>query len=81
MEETQNQLRQLYLNGNEINWFLFFFVKEKLLVILRDGRKLIGVLRSFDHYGTYSEDYFKLFSFYSKTNFTKTKPILCWRTQ
>ena len=24
---------------------------EKLLVILRDGRKLIGILRSFDQFG------------------------------
>ena len=27
-------------------------VSEKLMVSLRDGRKLIGVLRSWDQYGT-----------------------------
>lgn len=26
---------------------------EKLVVVLRDGRKLIGVLRSWDQFGTY----------------------------
>lgn len=25
--------------------------KEKLMVVLRDGRKLIGILRSFDQFG------------------------------
>lgn len=25
---------------------------EKLLVLLRDGRKLLGILRSFDQFGT-----------------------------
>ncbi len=28
-----------------------YFIKGKLLVVLRDGRKLIGVLRSFDQFG------------------------------
>jgi len=28
------------------------FVVEKLLVLLRDGRKLMGTLRSFDQFGT-----------------------------
>jgi len=26
---------------------------EKMLVVLRDGKKILGVLRSFDQYGTY----------------------------
>jgi small nuclear ribonucleoprotein (snRNP)-like protein len=26
-------------------------ITEKLLVVLRDGRKLIGILRSFDQFG------------------------------
>ena len=32
---------------------LFFVpVTEKLVIVLRDGRKLIGTLRSYDQYGT-----------------------------
>lgn len=32
--------------------FFFFINKiEKLMVVLRDGRKLIGTLRSFDQFG------------------------------
>lgn len=30
----------------------FLFLEEKLLVLLRDGRKLLGILRSFDQFGT-----------------------------
>ncbi len=30
---------------------VFFKCAEKLLVILRDGRKIIGILRSFDQFG------------------------------
>ncbi len=33
--------------------FVWVFFAEKLLVILRDGRKLVGILRSFDQFGTY----------------------------
>ncbi|KAG6415863.1 hypothetical protein SASPL_123282 [Salvia splendens] len=29
-----------------------FLSTEKLLVLLRDGRKLLGILRSFDQFGT-----------------------------
>lgn len=29
----------------------FSFLAEKLLVLLRDGRKLMGLLRSFDQFG------------------------------
>ena len=32
--------------------FAFVFDSEKLLVLLRDGRKLMGILRSFDQFGT-----------------------------
>lgn len=31
--------------------FMFFIFTEKLLVLLRDGRKLLGILRSFDQFG------------------------------
>lgn len=30
-----------------------FFAPEKLLVLLRDGRKLMGTLRSFDQFGNF----------------------------
>lgn len=33
---------------------LLNFRSEKLLVTLRDGRKLVGILRSFDQFGTCS---------------------------
>ena len=32
--------------------FLLIWKAEKLLLVLRDGRKLIGVLRSWDQFGT-----------------------------
>lgn len=45
--------------GGEADVFLIDFcglalisVVEKLLVLLRDGRKLMGTLRSFDQFGT-----------------------------
>jgi len=31
--------------------FYFIFFKEKHLVLLRDGRTLIGILRSIDQFG------------------------------
>lgn len=31
---------------------VIFHAAEKLLVLLRDGRKLLGILRSFDQFGT-----------------------------
>ena len=44
------------LNFNELALisfiFCFFSASEHLLVILRDGRKLTGILRSFDQFGT-----------------------------
>jgi len=30
-----------------------------MLVVLRDGKKIIGVLRSFDQYGTYPPNVFR----------------------
>lgn len=35
-----------------------FSVTEKLLVLLRDGRKLLGILRSFDQFGTVYHPFF-----------------------
>lgn len=34
-----------------LTFFMYLFA-EKLLVLLRDGRKLLGILRSFDQFGT-----------------------------
>jgi len=36
---------------------------ERLLVVLRDGRKLYGVLRSFDQFGTFIIEYLVYFLF------------------
>ncbi|MCL7029376.1 hypothetical protein MKW94_030850 [Papaver nudicaule] len=33
-----------------ISLYLIKYIDEKLLVLLRDGRKLMGLLRSFDHF-------------------------------
>ena len=33
--------------------FFFSFITEKLLVVLRDGRTLIGILRSIDQFGKF----------------------------
>lgn len=33
---------------------MYFISSEKLLVLLRDGRKLLGLLRSFDQFGNVS---------------------------
>lgn len=41
------------------DWSFSFFINtcaEKLMVALRDGRKLIGVLRSWDQFGEFSAE-------------------------
>ena len=37
-------------------------LSEKMLVVLRDGKKIIGVLRSFDQYGKYFKSTMLTFS-------------------
>lgn len=43
------------------SYFFFSYGTEKLLVLLRDGRKLMGTLRSFDQFGI--ADFFLLIAF------------------
>lgn len=39
-------------HANSCALYTFIYFTEKLLVLLRDGRKLLGILRSFDQFGT-----------------------------
>lgn len=38
-----------------LHFDVFVFFPGKILVLLRDGRKLLGILRSFDQFGIDSE--------------------------
>jgi hypothetical protein len=49
----------LFLCSYLIGVSCFVHASEKLLVLLRDGRKLMGLLRSFDQFGKFSS--FSLF--------------------
>lgn len=42
----------LLLAGYVFGSYSLIIATEKLLVLLRDGRKLLGILRSFDQFGT-----------------------------
>lgn len=44
--------RQCVLYRSVLSASALTFCSEKLLVTLRDGRKLVGILRSFDQFGT-----------------------------
>lgn len=39
------------VSNRKLIQFICFIYTEKMLVVLRDGRKLIGVLRSYDQFG------------------------------
>lgn len=45
----------VYMGGSFFSWFSLGGISstEKLLVLLRDGRKLLGILRSFDQFGRF----------------------------
>ncbi|MCL7046410.1 hypothetical protein MKW94_009448 [Papaver nudicaule] len=44
----------MHLNCLFISLYLIEYIDEKLLVLLRDGRKIMGLLRSFDQFGMLS---------------------------
>lgn len=71
-------LSNILLASSPISWLLvaliynFFLTSslfipnstEKLLVLLRDGRKLLGILRSFDQFGTDFSSFYNVFYVY-----------------
>ena len=44
----------LHLSSSGVSVDLLFPPAEKLVLVLRDGRKLIGVLRSWDQFGMHT---------------------------